>query len=153
MKKILIGLGVLISTAAFAGDLSPTAQANLLAPQSTPVQSYQSAGSSNGNGAGAITAANAADGQAMQDSADALWSALLAGSNQVWHAAGWLEGGLTMGYEKFVMDLDHCGMMMRQPCFVPAAIRMCVLFATLRQSSRQHGLERAAGASNSGTSF
>ena len=64
-------------------------------------------------GGGQITAANAADGQAMQDSADALWSALLAGSNQVWHAAGWLEGGLTMGYEKFVMDLDHCGMMMR----------------------------------------
>lgn len=64
-------------------------------------------------GGGQITAANSADGQAMQDSADALWSALLAGSNQVWHAAGWLEGGLTMSYEKFVMDLDHCGMMLR----------------------------------------
>lgn len=64
-------------------------------------------------GGGQITAANSADGQAMQNSADALWSALLAGSNQIWHAAGWLEGGLTMGYEKFVMDLDHCGMMMR----------------------------------------
>ena len=27
------------------------------------------------------------------------------------HAAGWLEGGLTVGYEKFVMDADQLGMM------------------------------------------
>ena len=26
------------------------------------------------------------------------------------HAAGWLEGGLTMGYEKFVLDADQAGM-------------------------------------------
>ena len=36
---------------------------------------------------------------------------ILAGVNFVLHAAGWLEGGLTMGYEKFVMDLDQCGIM------------------------------------------
>ena len=36
---------------------------------------------------------------------------MLGGVNFVLHAAGWLEGGLTMGYEKFVMDLDQCGMM------------------------------------------
>jgi trimethylamine--corrinoid protein Co-methyltransferase len=27
------------------------------------------------------------------------------------HVAGWLEGGLAMGYEKFVMDADQAGMM------------------------------------------
>ena len=27
------------------------------------------------------------------------------------HTAGWLEGGLAMGYEKFVMDADQAGMM------------------------------------------
>ncbi len=27
------------------------------------------------------------------------------------HTAGWLEGGLSMGYEKFVMDVDQAGMM------------------------------------------
>ena len=32
------------------------------------------------------------------------------GINFVLHAAGWLEGGLTIGYEKFVMDADQCGM-------------------------------------------
>ncbi len=64
-------------------------------------------------GGGAVTASNAADGQAMQESAAAMWSTLMSGSNQVWHAAGWLEGGLTMSYEKFVMDLDQCGAMLR----------------------------------------
>jgi trimethylamine--corrinoid protein Co-methyltransferase len=36
---------------------------------------------------------------------------VLAGANFVLHVAGWLEGGLTIGYEKFVMDLDQAGMM------------------------------------------
>lgn len=64
------------------------------------------------SGGGQVTASNAADGQAMQDSAGAMWSTLLSGAHQVWHAAGWLEGGLVMSYEKFVIDLDHCGAMM-----------------------------------------
>ena len=49
----------------------------------------------------------------MQESTASMDSGILAGSNFVFHAAGWLEGGLTMGYEKFAMDLDHCGMMLR----------------------------------------
>ncbi len=65
------------------------------------------------SGGGQITSSNTADGQAMQDSASAMWATMMSGANQVWHAAGWLEGGLTMSYEKFVMDLDHCGMMLR----------------------------------------
>ena len=64
------------------------------------------------SGGGQITASNAPDGQAMQDSTDAMWSTLLSGAHQVWHSAGWLEGGLVMSYEKFVMDLDHCGAML-----------------------------------------
>ena len=35
---------------------------------------------------------------------------MLGGTNFVLHAAGWLEGGLTMGYEKFVLDADQLGM-------------------------------------------
>jgi len=64
------------------------------------------------SGGGQITASNAPDGQAMQDSVGAMWATLLSGGHQVWHAAGWLEGGLVMSYEKFVMDLDHCGAML-----------------------------------------
>jgi trimethylamine--corrinoid protein Co-methyltransferase len=37
--------------------------------------------------------------------------ALLCGANFILHAAGWLEGGLVMDYEKFVLDADHLGMM------------------------------------------
>lgn len=65
------------------------------------------------SGGGEITSANSADGQAMAESVSALWSTVLSGANQVWHAAGWLEGGLTMGYEKFVMDLDICGAVLK----------------------------------------
>ncbi len=60
---------------------------------------------------GHLTAAKVTDGQAMQESVDSMNAGLMAGANFVLHAAGWLEGGLTMGYEKFVIDLDHCGMM------------------------------------------
>jgi trimethylamine--corrinoid protein Co-methyltransferase len=35
-----------------------------------------------------------------------LWSAVQAGVNLVYHAAGWLEGGLIASYEKFVMDCE-----------------------------------------------
>ena len=61
---------------------------------------------------GHLTASKAVDGQAMQESAASMMAGILAGSNFVFHAAGWLEGGLTMGYEKFAADLDHCGMML-----------------------------------------
>jgi trimethylamine--corrinoid protein Co-methyltransferase len=51
------------------------------------------------------------DAQAAYESAQTLLPTLLAGTNFVLHAAGWLEGGLASGYEKFVMDADQCGMM------------------------------------------
>jgi len=60
---------------------------------------------------GSLTASKVADAQAAQESADSLWPALLGGANFILHAAGWLEGGLVMGYEKFVLDCDHLGMM------------------------------------------
>ncbi len=62
---------------------------------------------------GNLTASKVADGQAMQESAASMMAGILAGANFVFHAAGWLEGGLTMSYEKFAMDLDQCGMMLR----------------------------------------
>ena len=60
---------------------------------------------------GSLTASKVADAQAAQESGDSLMPALLCGANFILHAAGWLEGGLTMGYEKFVIDADHLGMM------------------------------------------
>ena len=62
---------------------------------------------------GYLTASKVADGQAMQESIDSMNAGLMAGANYILHAAGWLEGGLTIGYEKFVIDLDNCGAMQR----------------------------------------
>ncbi len=60
---------------------------------------------------GNLCASKVPDGQAASESANSLWPALLAGANFVLHSAGWLEGGLVMSYEKFVMDLDQCALM------------------------------------------
>jgi trimethylamine--corrinoid protein Co-methyltransferase len=62
---------------------------------------------------GAFTSSKIPDAQAAQESADSLMPALLAGANFILHSAGWLEGALTMGYEKFMLDCDHLGMMHR----------------------------------------
>ncbi len=58
---------------------------------------------------GAFTSSKIADGQAMQESVNAMNTAVLSGANFVLHAAGWLECALTIGYEKLVMDADYLG--------------------------------------------
>lgn len=60
---------------------------------------------------GNLCASKVPDAQAASESANSLWPAFLAGANFVLHSAGWLEGGLVMSYEKFVMDLDQCGLL------------------------------------------
>ena len=60
---------------------------------------------------GSLCASKVADAQAAYESAHTLLPTLLAGVNLVTHAAGWLEGGLVSGYEKFVMDIDQLAMM------------------------------------------
>jgi trimethylamine---corrinoid protein Co-methyltransferase len=60
---------------------------------------------------GALCASKIPDAQAAYESANTLIPTCLAGVNFVLHTAGWLEGGLAMGYEKFVMDADQSGMM------------------------------------------
>lgn len=51
-------------------------------------------------------AANAPDAQAAWESAFSLWACVTAKANIVYHSAGWLEGGLTASYEKFVIDCE-----------------------------------------------
>src|SRR5467141_2320367 len=60
---------------------------------------------------GALCASKIPDAQAAYESANTLIPTCLGGVNFVLHTAGWLEGGLAMGYEKFVMDTDQAGMM------------------------------------------
>ncbi|MDG2453042.1 MAG: trimethylamine methyltransferase family protein [Paracoccaceae bacterium] len=58
-------------------------------------------------------AANVPDGQAMWETSNAMWSAVQSGTNVVYHAAGWLEGGLIASPEKFVMDCEVLQMIQR----------------------------------------
>ena len=60
---------------------------------------------------GGLCASKLPDAQAAFEAANTLQHAMLAGVNFMLHVAGWLEGGLAMGYEKFVMDADQARMM------------------------------------------
>jgi trimethylamine--corrinoid protein Co-methyltransferase len=60
---------------------------------------------------GSLCASKLPDAQAAFESAATLQPTILGGVNFVLHAAGWLEGGLAIGYEKFVLDCDQLGMM------------------------------------------
>src|SRR6476646_9118283 len=58
---------------------------------------------------GSLCASKVPDAQAAHESANTLNMTLLAGTNFVLHAAGWLEGGLVSSYEKFMIDADQLG--------------------------------------------
>ena len=60
---------------------------------------------------GGLCGSKIPDAQAASESANTLLPTCLGGVNFVLHTAGWLEGGLSMGYEKFIMDVDQAGMM------------------------------------------
>jgi trimethylamine--corrinoid protein Co-methyltransferase len=60
---------------------------------------------------GGLNASKVADAQAAYESANTLQATMLGGVNFVLHAAGWLEGGLSFGFEKFMLDCDQLGMM------------------------------------------
>ncbi|MCA3509242.1 MAG: trimethylamine methyltransferase family protein [Rhodobacter sp.] len=60
-----------------------------------------------------VCAANVPDGQAMWETSNSLWAAVQSRTNIVYHAAGWLEGGLIASPEKFVMDCEVLQMIQR----------------------------------------
>ena len=59
--------------------------------------------------AGSFTTSKLPDAQAMQQSTMSLMSAIQSGGNYQLHSAGYLDGLLSMSYEKFVMDTDVLG--------------------------------------------
>ncbi len=59
---------------------------------------------------GLFTGSKIADAQAGYESVMAMLPAIMGGVNFILHSAGWLEGGLTAGYEKFVLDCELLGM-------------------------------------------
>jgi len=53
-----------------------------------------------------VCAANTVDYQGALETTLSEWGAINGGGNLIKHAAGWLEGGLSAGFEKFITDVD-----------------------------------------------
>ncbi len=51
-------------------------------------------------------ASNVNDAQAAHETEISCWAAVMAGATLIVHSAGWMEGGLTLGYEKLVTDME-----------------------------------------------
>ena len=58
-----------------------------------------------------VTSSNAVDAQAAMELMMSLWAAIMSHANLIYHAAGWLEGGLTASFEKSIIDADMIGAM------------------------------------------
>jgi trimethylamine--corrinoid protein Co-methyltransferase len=56
-------------------------------------------------------ASNVVDAQAAYESEMSLWAAVMGHTNIVFHAGGWLEGGLTASFEKLIIDAEMLQMM------------------------------------------
>lgn len=57
------------------------------------------------------TSSNCVDAQAAYESGMSLWGAIMGHANLVYHAAGWLESGLTASFEKLITDAEMLQMM------------------------------------------
>ena len=69
---------------------------------------------------GGLTSSQVPDAQAGYEALMTLLPTFLAGANWVMHSAGWLEGGLVAGYEKFVIDCQLVEMLQHE--FTPLEI-------------------------------
>ncbi len=69
---------------------------------------------------GGLTSAQVPDAQAGYEALMTLLPTFLAGANWVMHSAGWLEGGLVAGFEKFVIDAQIVEMLQHE--FTPLEV-------------------------------
>jgi trimethylamine---corrinoid protein Co-methyltransferase len=61
---------------------------------------------------GGLTSSQSVDAQAAYEAVMSMWPTMLAGTNFVMHAAGWLESALVSCYEKYVMDVEVLRMLL-----------------------------------------
>ncbi|MEK7410110.1 MAG: trimethylamine methyltransferase family protein, partial [Actinomycetota bacterium] len=102
---------------------------------------------------GSLTSSKLPDAQAAYESVATLIPTIMAGTNFVLHAAGWLEGGLAIGYEKFVLDCDQLGMMMTFAKGLDMSENGQALSAMRENSPGQHFLGTAHTLANFETAF
>jgi len=69
---------------------------------------------------GGLTSSQVPDAQAGYEALMTMLPTFLAGANWVMHSAGWLEGGLVAGYEKFIVDVEILQMLQAE--FTPLEI-------------------------------
>jgi trimethylamine--corrinoid protein Co-methyltransferase len=69
---------------------------------------------------GGLTSSQVSDAQAGYEALMTMLPTFLAGANWVMHSAGWLEGGLVAGYEKFIVDAQILQMLQHE--FTPLEI-------------------------------
>ncbi len=69
---------------------------------------------------GGLTSSQVPDAQAGYEALMTMLPTFLAGTNWVMHSAGWLEGGLVAGFEKFIVDVELLQMMQQE--FTPLEI-------------------------------
>jgi trimethylamine--corrinoid protein Co-methyltransferase len=61
-------------------------------------------------GSGSLNTSKLPDAQAAYETMWTLWPAVMAHTNVIQHAVGWLDGGLTASYEKFIIDVEGLAM-------------------------------------------
>ena len=77
------------------------------------------------------SASNTADMQSANETTMALWGGLMANATVLIHAAGWLEGGLTFGYEKFINDVEAL-QTLAEMCVMPTATEAEIGYEALK---------------------
>jgi len=92
---------------------------------------------------GNFTASKVPDYQAAYESAISFMATMQAGVNFNLHTAGWLEGGLAIGYEKFVLDADQASMAQSYLAGVDLSENGLALQAMLDSGPGQHFLGSA----------
>ncbi|MDH4116339.1 MAG: trimethylamine methyltransferase family protein [Acidimicrobiia bacterium] len=102
---------------------------------------------------GNFTASKIPDYQAAYESAISFMATMQAGVNFNLHTAGWLEGGLAMGYEKFILDADQASMAGQYVAGVDLTDNGLALESMLETGPGQHYLGTAHTLANFETAF
>jgi trimethylamine--corrinoid protein Co-methyltransferase len=61
-------------------------------------------------GSGTLNTSKVPDAESVWETMWSLWPAILSHTNFIMHSTGWLEGGLTASYEKFIIDVENLAM-------------------------------------------
>ncbi|HEX7346497.1 MAG TPA: trimethylamine methyltransferase family protein, partial [Candidatus Limnocylindrales bacterium] len=102
---------------------------------------------------GNFTASKVPDYQAAYESAISFMATMQAGVNFNLHTAGWLEGGLAIGYEKFILDEDQASMASKYIEGVDVSDNGLALDAMLAGGPGQHFLGSPHTLANFETAF